>query len=178
MVAAFPQSKSPSFRKGPRIRDQGFEYAIRGSKTEKWRKTAKERGSDASPAVVTYSVTYFLSRKPVKDCMMSDIQKNDQFVPFITPNNSDVHINAAFEQMVCSLNAFCPKRGMERIVRQEFDFCFDLFLLNSRQFLQALLKSFSICDFVLHITFQGNQTIHLRYRKPAVPLKQSWLLFR
>lgn len=41
------------------IRDQGFEYAIRGSKTEKWRKTAKERGSDASPAVVTYSVTYF-----------------------------------------------------------------------------------------------------------------------
>ena len=59
MVAAFPQSKSPSFRKGPRIRDQGFEYAIRGSKTEKWRKTAKERGSDASPAVVTYSVTYF-----------------------------------------------------------------------------------------------------------------------
>ena len=43
------------------IRDQGFEYAIRGSKTEKWRKTAKERGSDASPAVVTYSVTYFLT---------------------------------------------------------------------------------------------------------------------
>ena len=78
---------------------------------------------------------------------MSDIQKNDQFVPFITPNNSDVHINAAFEQMVCSLNAFCPKRGMERIVRQEFDFCFDLFQIalaeqSVKHVLQKLRKLF------------------------------------
>ena len=78
---------------------------------------------------------------------MSDIQKNDQFVPFITPNNSDVHINAAFEQMVCSLNAFCPKRGMERIVRQEFDFCFDLFQIalaeqSVKHVLQKTAKTF------------------------------------
>ena len=60
------------------IRDQGFEYAIRGSKTEKWRKTAKERGSDASPAVVTYSVTYFL-------VLIIPTNLNLQWIMFSTP---------------------------------------------------------------------------------------------
>ena len=61
MITAFPKKKDLPVGRPFLIRDQGFEYAIRGSKTEKWRKTAKERGSDASPAVVTYSVTYFFA---------------------------------------------------------------------------------------------------------------------
>ena len=44
MVAAFPQSKEPSFRKAPSIRDQGFEDSGALGTRIKWRFDASPRG--------------------------------------------------------------------------------------------------------------------------------------
>ena len=47
--------------------------------------------------------------KLVQDIVVSDVQQQYDGVPIILPYNSDVHIDAEFEQVCRSLYPLCPK---------------------------------------------------------------------
>ena len=55
---------------------------------------------------------------------MAHIYQDNHFVAFIIPDNADVHVDAALEQVCGALNPLGTQRRMGRILRQEFQFIF------------------------------------------------------
>lgn len=55
---------------------------------------------------------------------MAHIYQNNHFVALIVPDNADVHVDAALEQVCGALNPLGTQRRMGRILRQEFQFIF------------------------------------------------------
>jgi hypothetical protein len=55
---------------------------------------------------------------------MAHIYQDNHFVTFIIPDNADVHVDAALEQVCGALDPLGAQRRVGRILRQEFQLIF------------------------------------------------------
>ena len=107
--------------------------------------------------------------------MMTNIKKHDQLVIFVIPDDPYVHVDTAFEKVLCSLDPLCSERRMERVFGQHLHLGFDLFLHGSRQLPIMLFESLGVCDFVGHTISPATRTGRLLYQIQAAHLKRSSL---
>ena len=61
----------------------------------------------------------FCSLITAKNIVMSDIDQGNKRFPFIKPDYTDIHIDTEFKQVIGPLQAFYPKRRMQRIFGKE-----------------------------------------------------------
>ena len=59
--------------------------------------------------------------------MVAYIQKDDYFVSFVEPYDADIHVDAAFKQVIGSLNALGAQRRMGWILCQKNQLFFSCF---------------------------------------------------
>ena len=82
--------------------------------------------------------------------MVSDIKKHDQLIPFIIPDDPDVHINTAFEKIIRPLDTFCSE-GRMFLYATLFLQCFKKFIHSVKY---RLLTGGDLFFDVAHFFFQ------------------------
>ena len=68
---------------------------------------------------------------------MPHIDQDNQRVPFIVPDDANVHIDAALEQILCALDAFGAERRMHGIFGKETEFALKLLFSCAFRFLKC-----------------------------------------